>query len=341
MSKIIIIRTTSILISKKDDDKIGLNKKLKRRNKNNNSKKRKMNFRQDRDKLLKNYAGGKKFNIYTNINRNRNEHEHENGLIYNQDWHEKMKKTELEFGLLQLNGFTESFEKETQGIIKEPLNAGWWLITFREGMSKSGTVFMFESHQSIRVSLVDLFCRGDSFSVLDGGNLIAQSSRTLPDRECLERIIDPDEAVREGRWSSVVFNLESGDHEIENKTVDSPMTGGVAAIRFDPVRSMRKVSRKNVCRGYNGLLLITAKLSKFDAEAECNKFKSDLALVSGGEREVLKSLESCLGRVSDELVWVYRKDTRDVESFSLQGFRKTAEDEDNLQFALCRVRTDI
>ena len=209
-----------------------------------------------------------------------------------------------EFRLAE-NGFNEELNKLTAGIVTQPINAGWWLFTFgtfgngKNSISK--TSFKFKSRLPVRITLVDLFCRGDSFGVLDSGRLVAQSSRVPADKECdkSERMISPQEALKDGRWSSVVFDLEAGDHEITLKTVDSPMeNGGVAAIKFDhilPARRPRKLSRNKVCRGYNGLIVITEPMPAEEAELACLNMKTDLARVGYSKDEIIvkRSIKTC------------------------------------------------
>ena len=223
------------------------------------------------------------------------------------------------------NGWSKEMEAWTTGIVKEPINAGWWLFTFGTGSSSvSRTSFKFKTQFPVRVSLVDLFCRGDSFAILDSGKLIAQSSRILADKEgCggCETVISPQEALKDGRWSSVILELEAGNHEITLKSVDSPMeNGGTAAIRFDhiiPAHIPRKISRNKVCRGYNGLFVITEPLEADEAELACLAMKSCIARVEKGKDDLIvrRSIKSC----TDGEVKVWAKDGIDDE---LKVFRK-------------------
>ena len=209
---------------------------------------------------------------------------------------------ELKLDGVSENGFSEDLNKLTAGIVTQPINAGWWLFTFGNGKnSVSKTSFKFKSRLPVRISLVDVFCRGDSFGVLDSGRLVAQTSRVPADKECdkSDRMISPQEALKDGRWSSVVFDLEAGDHEITLKTVDSPMeNGGVAAIKFDhvlPARRPRKLSRNKVCRGYNGLIVITEPMPAEEAELACLNMKTDLARVGYSKDEIIvkRSIKTC------------------------------------------------
>lgn len=255
------------------------------------------------------------------------------GYVYNLEWHKDMS---YKAG----NGFTEELEKMTGGIVTEPVNVGWWLFTFGSGKSSvSKTIFKFRSSLPVKVSLVDLFCRGDSFAVLNNGKLISQSSRILADPECLERMISPNEALTDGRWSNVIFELDAGDHLIEIKTVDSPVQdGGIAAIKFDHIlpsgTRTRRVSRNKVCRGYNGLVVVTESVASYDAEMVCLNLKMNLAKVYS-EESVRKTIKSCLSKSGK--VWaVDKKSLGEVGAIGVDGKFMSGKKFDSLPI-LCRV----
>lgn len=262
----------------------------------------------------------------------------ESGFIFNREWQKDMEKvSEHE---KRFNGFID--EKMTEGIVTEPVNAGWWLFSFQTGKSVSKTVFKFKVNLPVKVTLVDLFCRGDSFAIWDDGKLIAQSSRIRADKECEELVISPQEALLDGRWSSVVFELDSGEHFIEIKTVDSPMEkGGVAAIKFEYIlpdgMKERRISRDKVCRGYNGLFVVRAEINAEDAETVCLTMKSDLARVDKNDLAVWKSVKTCLG--SEGRAWVVDKSTGDLGTVALEGKKSKLVNDNRDKSVICRVRS--
>ena len=237
------------------------------------------------------------------------------------------------------NGFSGEFEKMTEGIVSEPVNFGWWLFTFSAGRTVSKTTFKFKTNLPIKVILVDLFCRGDSFAVLDESKLIAQSSRVRANRECDETMISPQEALADGRWSSVVFELDSGEHSIELRTVDGVgEEGGVAAIKFEYILPTRRISREKVCRGYDGLFVVKASVGEEEAEKACLMMKSELDKVDLVDPAVWKSLKTCMGE--EGRVWAFTKDKRDVITIGLEGGKaKYFNETKQRKSVLCRARS--
>jgi hypothetical protein len=262
----------------------------------------------------------------------------ESGFIYNREWQKDMEKVSQ--NEKHFNGYID--EKMTEGTVTEPVNAGWWLLSFQTGKSVSKTVFKFKANLPVKVTLVDLFCRGDSFAVWDDGKLIAQSSRIRADRECEELVISPQVALIDGRWSSVVFELDIGEHFIEIKTVDSPMeTGGVAAIKFESIlpagMKERRISRDKVCRGYNGLFVVKADINSEEAETVCLTMKSDLAKFEVGDLAAWKSMNTCLG--VDGMAWVIEKETGDLGTVALNGRKIKILNDNRSKPVICRVRS--
>ena len=307
---------------KKDDDLLNL--KEKKKNKKNKTKLKEVES--DTTEFIRDRKGGKQ----------------KVGFIWQKQFMEKIKGENE-------NGFSEELEKMTAGIVREPINAGWWLFTFGSGKnSVSKTSFKFKTSLPIRVSLIDLFCRGDSFAVLDSGKLIAQSSRIPADRECEgdDKMVSPQEALKDGRWSSVVFELEAGDHEITLKTVDSPTeNGGMAAIKFDhilPSRAPRKISRNKVCRGYNGLIVITERMSLDEAELACLNMKTDIARIGSNPKDdiiIRRSIKTCTK--GESRVWAMDGVDDGLKVFGRDGKAIEPEDEKKEEKypVLCRVRT--
>lgn len=254
----------------------------------------------------------------------------------------KKRPNSVDFGATAgSNGLIPKFATETSGIVKNPVDAGWWLVSFEAGKAESLNTFAFKSKHPVTVSVVDLFCRGDSFAVLDEGRLIAQSSRVRPDVKCRTVVTSPQIAFEDGRWSSVVFDLDAGKHTITLRTIDNPFEGGMAAIRFETARnevesggssdeesgnsdisnsdsastsssddddkspSRHYFSRKDICAGYNGFMVITAPISKSKAGKACKSINAQLAVIAGGTNPLpaaIKSVYGCLG--ANRMAWV-------------------------------------
>lgn len=181
----------------------------------------------------------------------------------------------------------------------------------------STTSFKFVSTRTVVVTVVDMFCRGDSFGVYDGKRLVAQSSRTRPDRKCRNPAFSPQTALEDGRWAATVFELAPGPHELTIKTVDSPFGAGFAAIRFETVPLTnapastasipRRFSRTKVCLGYNDFVVIKTPFAAADAHGACRSIKSELASVKDKQmlQAAFASVRECLG--VNQSVWVNSK----------------------------------
>ena len=254
------------------------------------------------------------------------------------------------------NGLISKFASETKGIVKDPVDAGWWLVSFEAGRSEALNTFKFKTKRSVTVSVVDLFCRGDSFAVLDEGKLIAQTSRVRADSKCRDIVTSPQVAIEDGRWSSVVFDLEAGKHSISLRVIDNPNDGGMLAIRFEkgqveqdsddstdedagifsstsestdsasssssdrPSKPSRShFSRSQVCSGYNGFVVIEAPFSMKKAGKACERINAKLANLNGKRKNyeaAVKSVYTCLG--SNKLAWVDAKDNDGVADLVLK-----------------------
>lgn len=288
------------------------------------------------------------------------------GFTFSRSWKGEVEKriskakkkrgsSEKEWTSSAANGFVSKFAAETRGIVKDPVDAGWWLVSFEAGRSDALNTFTFKSKRQVIVSVVDLFCRGDSFAILDEGKLVAQTSRVRADSKCKDVVTSPQVAIEDGRWSSVVFDLEPGKHSISLRVIDNPNGGGMAAIRFESAQaanasddsssedndissdsssqesdsnstsssSDRKTrthfSGSQVCKGYNGFVVIMKPLSMSKAGKACEKINSKVANLNGKSKNfeaALKSAYTCLG--SNKEVWVDAKDNDGVADLVLK-----------------------
>lgn len=84
------------------------------------------------------------------------------------------------------------------------------------------------------LQVVDLFCKGDAYIVADNGNIIGQTSLSLP-IDCTNSTEDPNAALLGGGWATVGVYLGPGSHNITIQMTRSPWTAGTAAIRLLPI----------------------------------------------------------------------------------------------------------
>jgi hypothetical protein len=84
------------------------------------------------------------------------------------------------------------------------------------------------------VTVVDAFCRGGAFSVFDFGGLIGTTPVVPTVCGAPGETTDPAVAVLDPTYSSGVFFLAQGPHEISFSALVSPFGAGAAYFRVDP-----------------------------------------------------------------------------------------------------------
>lgn len=268
------------------------------------------------------------------------------------------KKQSERFSSAASNGFATKFASETKGTVKDPIDAGWWLVSFEAGRTDALNTFKFKAKRPVIVSVVDLFCRGDSFAVLDEGKLIAQTSRVRADSKCKDVVTSPQVAIEDGRWSSVVFDLDTGKHSISLRAIDNSFEGGMAAIRFE-YKSMDSesdnssddgydssdsasnssesasssdssdnesgkkprihFSRSKICAGYGGFIVIDEPFSMKKAGKACEKINARLANLNGKRANLEAAVKSVYYCLGSKTVaWVDAKDNDGVADLVLK-----------------------
>lgn len=116
------------------------------------------------------------------------------------------------------------------------VGGGWYLINFGLAGTTPGVQFLFSNSISCLLQFTDLQCPGDRFYILDNGRKLGTSGAVCPSiiGNCTNRIDDPTVAFqRPNQYSTFFTYLGSGSHNITIQVIDSPMTCGFAAIRFD------------------------------------------------------------------------------------------------------------
>lgn len=113
-----------------------------------------------------------------------------------------------------------------------PAPFGRWLAF--EWRSEGETVgpFSYASTARVAVSVTDDFCRGDRFDVLVDGDRRGRTSASI-DQRCDAGEPNPDGTFRGGRYSSGMFLLPAGQHEVSLVVSNSPTGFGVAFFRLD------------------------------------------------------------------------------------------------------------
>jgi hypothetical protein len=106
------------------------------------------------------------------------------------------------------------------------------------GSSDSQGVFRFRTESSVRLRVVDGFCRGDRFRVSDHHRLLFDTSNVAVDATCLEQpfATTGPEAWHDHTYSRGRHRLGPGLHRIRIRSLRSPFGGSSAWIEVLPVR---------------------------------------------------------------------------------------------------------
>jgi hypothetical protein len=119
------------------------------------------------------------------------------------------------------------------GLTPLVLNGGWQSFNWGEGAPVDADD-QFTISGAACVSIVDAYCAGDRFTLIDG---VTNLGSTTPPQsiECdFEGATDdPDEAINNLAYSQGAFNLGAGDHELVISVIENPHDGGGAFIRAD------------------------------------------------------------------------------------------------------------
>ncbi len=112
------------------------------------------------------------------------------------------------------------------------MDSGWQRFSFGNKSTEAVPVWVFDLAGDGYVWLTDAYCRGDSFYIYDNSTLIGETQYTIEDG-CKTNTTSPDDAVQDGTYGHVYFNLTGGSHTMEIDVKDSPFLAGKAFIRLD------------------------------------------------------------------------------------------------------------
>jgi hypothetical protein len=129
-----------------------------------------------------------------------------------------------------LDPFTASQPFEG-GNLLEP-GAGWVSFTwYGEGpaLDREGP-FWIEADFPVTLRVTDDFCTGDRFRIYDNG---AELAETFDTTKGPGSIRGPDAAFRDARWTSGIYSLAGGRHELRIQAADNPWKMGRGYVRID------------------------------------------------------------------------------------------------------------
>jgi hypothetical protein len=116
------------------------------------------------------------------------------------------------------------------------VGGGWQQFNWTGG---DGTIadespFTFAAATPVFVTVTDVACKGDRFTISDGPNTLGRTS-LVPVGDCpgIRDTDDPDEALADPTYSHGRFLVRPGSHSIGVEVSTSPFGSGGAFIRFD------------------------------------------------------------------------------------------------------------
>jgi hypothetical protein len=113
-------------------------------------------------------------------------------------------------------------------------------------------------------SVTDAFCRGDRFTISDGGTTLGTTTAVPVDPACGNQIEDPAVAFTDPTYSHGTFALSTGSHSVGIVASTSPFGGGGAFYSVDTMTPEH-------C---NGGRWATFTYPTFTSEAACLAFVS-------------------------------------------------------------------
>jgi hypothetical protein len=164
------------------------------------------------------------------------------------------------------------------------VGSGWHgFVAFGPGVP-SASPFTFTSTAPVLVTVTDVFCVGDRYTISDGSTTLGTTSVPLPfDCNYANFTGDPDTALADPNYSHGRFAVRAGAHSIGIVWVGQFGTGGGVYVRFDTFTTA------NCANG--GWETITASPT-FTSESDCISFVSPPAVaprISRGDAEAVYS----------------------------------------------------
>jgi hypothetical protein len=162
------------------------------------------------------------------------------------------------------------------------VGSGWHgFVAFGPGVP-SASPFTFTSTAPVLVTVTDVFCVGDRYTVSDGSTTLGTTSVPLPfDCNYPNFTGDPDTALADPNYSHGRFAVEAGEHSIGIVWAGQFGTGGGVYVRFDTLTAADCAN--------GGWQTITAS-PLFTSERDCIAFVSAPAnahRISRGDAEAV------------------------------------------------------
>lgn len=113
-----------------------------------------------------------------------------------------------------------------------PAPFGRWLAFEWRSRGATAGPFSYSAAMPVALSVTDDFCEGDKFAVLLDGAVRGHTSAPVG-RHCDEGDSNPEDTFLGARYSSGMFLLPTGQHEVSIRVPNSPTGFGVAFFRLD------------------------------------------------------------------------------------------------------------
>jgi len=112
-----------------------------------------------------------------------------------------------------------------------PVGAGWQSFVVFE---PEPVTYSFETKVDVRVTITDAFCKGDAFTVLVDGKVVAVTPAVeVGGCPGLTDTSDPDVALADPTYSHASFVIKKVKSTVSIVLSTNPFGGGGAYIRFD------------------------------------------------------------------------------------------------------------
>ena len=131
-------------------------------------------------------------------------------------------------------GATHSSRRATESSV---VNAGWQDF-YWDSDSAADVSFTFRIKRAARLTITDVYCRGDAFTVRSGSKILAVTPSVPTVGNC--EVSDPDVALRDPSYSSASVIIKPGTYVVSIEATANPYGGGAGFIRIDfPPRRRR------------------------------------------------------------------------------------------------------
>ena len=117
--------------------------------------------------------------------------------------------------------------------VSPPIGSGW-LNFIWYGEQPADPTFSFTTKTAVRVTVTDAYCKGDAFTLLNAGEVVAVTP-TVAAGGCPgpADVSDPDVALKDPSYSHTSVVLKPGTYDISIVATENPYGSGGAFIRFD------------------------------------------------------------------------------------------------------------